>query len=98
MEHIWSIHEELILPFHLDKTSVIKTIWFKVLTLHDNKKAEVAGRINFNLDDLINFIDYQELNYETKINWIKNRTGYPNDVNATTFYENLNIEMINQQY
>ncbi len=90
MEHNWRILEEKILPEYLNQTNVIKTIWFELSTTEGEKNAVIHGRLSLNIDTLDNFIEYSNIDLQTKINWIKSHAG--------DFYENLNIEYINTQY
>ena len=88
MEHTWTILEEQVLPEHLDKTNVIKIFWFRLISREGEKTATIDGRLNLSLDDLSNFIPYQEVDFSVRISWIKNKFG--------DFYENINAESINQ--
>lgn len=86
--HEWTILEEKILAEHLGYYDVIKTIWFRLHTDYNNKHIHTDGRINLYIDELNNFIPYANVDLDTKVTWIKNHAG--------DFYENLNIDKINQ--
>ena len=88
MEHTWRILSEEILPEHLGRTQVIKTIWFSVITRDGERSSEIAGRVHLNPDELGSFIEYDTLDLDTKVSWIKSHAG--------DFYENLNISNLNE--
>lgn len=89
MEHNWAILEEKILSDYLGEQGVISLIWFRLTTTEGDKKAKIDGRINLPIDQLDNFIPYEQVDLQTKVNWIKSHAG--------DFYENINIENINSQ-
>jgi len=86
MEHNWAILEEKIIPSYLGEENVIETIWFRLTTIDGEKSQKIDGRVNLSVDPLTNFIPYEQVSLEIKIEWIKAHCG--------DFYENLNIEKI----
>jgi len=83
MENHWKITRELVLPEVSGIRNVIKTIWFKLITIDGERMAEVDGRINLQTDDLSTFIEYDSVTEEERLVWIKNKYG--------SGYENYNI-------
>lgn len=86
MEHNWTILEEKIIPNYLGEENVIATIWFRLTTVNGEKSQKTDGRLNLALNQLTNFIPYEQVDLQLKIDWIKAHAG--------DFYENLNIEKL----
>jgi hypothetical protein len=89
MEHTWTILEEKILPLHLGEEQVIKTIWFRLTTSNETRSVSTDGRINLYTDELVDFVKYPQVDMQLRTTWIKAHAG--------DFYENVNIERLNQE-
>lgn len=90
MTHTWKITRESVLPEHLGFNQVIKTIWFELTSTDGINTAIVDGRINLQIENLTEFIDYQDVSDTIRLNWIKAKYGDD--------YENYNVAQINNQF